>query len=126
MREVLSIFLFLLPCVLSGPDDTLEQLRVAFSNVPLADQVLGADVTTEFGEVPDWIDGSFVRHACGAYGEIGSTSKMVNRVTHVFDCIPMGQSYSFHRGTVTFSHQFYDSNIVEVWKKYNEDMSQSS
>jgi len=126
MREVLSIFLFLLPYVLSGPNDTLEQLRVAFSNVPLADQVLGADVTTEFGEAPEWIDGSFVRHACGAYGETGSDSDMVNYVSHVFDCIPMGQSYSFHEGRVTFSHQFYESNMVEIWEKYDEDMNQSS
>merc|ERR1711936_455702 len=97
MRIIVTL-LCLLPCILSGPDDTLEQLKVAFTNVHLSDQVTGAGVTVEEGEAPGWIEGSLVRHACGAYGETGSTSDMVNRVGHVFDCIVMGQSYSFHGG----------------------------
>jgi len=125
MLGAIAVFLFV-PCVLAGPDDTLDQLKVGFSNVPLADQVVGAKVTVEYGEAPAWIEGSLVRHACGAFGETGSTSEMVNRVTHVFDCIVMGQSYSFHNGGVTFSSQYYDSNMHRIWEKYQEDMNQSS
>ena len=35
----LLLLLPLLPCVLGGPGDTVDQLRVGFSIVPLADQV---------------------------------------------------------------------------------------
>jgi len=126
MGIIVPLLLCLLPCILSGPDDTLEQLKVAFTNVPLADQVTGAGVTTEEGEAPGWLEGSLVRHACGAYGETGSTSDMVNRVGHVFDCIVMGQSYSFHGGEVTFSSKYYDSNMAQIWENYEEDMNQSS
>ena len=55
-------------------------------------------VETEQGAVPDWLAGSLVRHACGAFGETGEpTSGMVDRVTHLFDCIYMGQTYTFHK-----------------------------
>jgi len=124
--KTVATLLLLLPFILSGPDDTIDQLRVAFSNVPLADQVTGAAVIVEEGEAPAWIEGSLVRHACGAYGETGSTSDMLNRVGHVFDCIVMGQSYSFHEGEVTFSGKYYDSNIRQIWENYEEDMNQSS
>ena len=61
------------------------------------DQVLGAAVTTDTGEVPAWLSGTLVRHACGVLGETDNPStQFLNRVTHLFDCIEMGQSYHFH------------------------------
>jgi len=120
------LLFLLLPFVLGGPNDTVDQLRVAFTAVPYADQVIAAEVTIEEGEVPDWISGSLARHACGVYGETGTESAMLNRVTHIFDCIEMGQSYSFHKGSVTFTSQFYDTNMVDIWLSYEENMNQSS
>ena len=67
-----------------------------------------------------------VRHACGAYGETGTQSEMLNRVTHLFDCIEMGQSYTFSNGQVTFSNKFYNTSAVDVWKSYGANMNISS
>ena len=39
------ILLSLLPLVLSGPNDTVDQLRQGFTIVPLADQVTHAEVS---------------------------------------------------------------------------------
>jgi len=123
----LFFFLILTPLILGGPNDSIEQLKVAVTNVPLADQVTAAPVTIEEGEVPKWISGSLARHACGAFGETGSGMEtMINQVTHLFDCLEMGQSYSFHNGQVTFTSNFYDTNMVKIWEKYEENMNQSS
>ena len=84
-------------------------------------------VTTVSGSVPDWLSGTLVRHACGVLGETDHPDPvMINRVTHLFDCVEMGQSYSFINGQVTFTSQFYDTNTVDVWLKYEENMNQSS
>jgi len=120
------LLLLLLPQVFCGPGDTVDQLRVAFTTVPFADQVFRAPVNIEEGAAPDWLSGSLARHACGVYGETGTESDMLNRVTHIFDCIEMGQGYSFHSGEVTFTSQFYDTNMVDIWRSYEENMNQSS
>ena len=71
--------------------------------------------------------GSLIRHACGALGETEHPAEaFLNRVTHLFDCIEMGQAYHFHEGEVTFSSQFYDTNAVDIWLSYGENMNQSS
>ena len=95
----LHIFtIFLLPSALCGPNDTLDQLVAALTNVRVEDQVVGAPVTTNTGELPAWLSGTLVRHACGVFGEMENpSSEFVNRVTHIFDCIEMGQSYHFHQ-----------------------------
>ena len=121
------IFIGLLPLTLGGPNDNLEQLKAAISNVPLDDQVTRAPVTTVSGSVPDWLSGTLIRHACGVLGETGHPDPdMLNRVTHLFDCISMGQSYSFQDGNVVFSSRFYDTNQVDIWERYEENMNQSS
>ena len=38
----------------------------------------------------------------------------------------MGQSYSFHEGDVRFTSKFYDTNMVQIWLDYEENMNQSS
>ena len=93
------IFLSPLPWLaLCGPNDTLEQLINAVTNVKVEDQVQGAAVITDMGEVPAWLSGTLVRHACGVFGEMENpSSEFVNRVTHIFDCLNMGQSYHFHQ-----------------------------
>ena len=44
--------------VLAGPNDSVEQLKAAVSNVPYADQVTRGEVTTVKGSVPAWLSGS--------------------------------------------------------------------
>ena len=92
--------IFLLPSALCGPNDTLDQLVAALTNVRVEDQVMGAPVTTNMGELPAWLSGTLVRHACGVFGEMENPSpEFVNRVTHLSDCIEMGQSFHFHQVT---------------------------
>ena len=43
--------------VLAGPNDSVEQLKAAVSNVPYADQVTRGEVTTLKGSVPTWLSG---------------------------------------------------------------------
>ena len=98
MGPLSLIFLSSLPWLaLGGPGDTLDQLVAAVTNVKAEDQALHEPVTPDMGEVPAWLSGTLVRHACGVFGETGSNSEFVNRVTHIFDCIEMGQSYHFHQ-----------------------------
>ena len=121
------IFVGVLHLTLGGSDDTLEQLRAAISNVPLDDQVTRAPVSTVSGSVPDWLSGTLIRHACGVLGETSHPDPdMLNRVTQLFDCVSMGQGYSFQNGNVVFSNSFYDTNQVDIWERYEENMNQSS
>ena len=86
---------------------------VGYTNVPIKDDVVGVDVVIDKGEVPTWIEGSFTRHTCQAFGETEHiSSEYLNRVDHLFDCIPGGQSYSFHKGKITYSGQYWDTNMV--------------
>ena len=93
------IFLSSVPWLaLCGPNDTLDQLVNAVTNVRVEDQALHEAVITDMGEVPAWLSGTLVRHACGVFGEMENpSSEFVNRVTHIFDCLNMGQSYHFHQ-----------------------------
>ena len=78
MRMFLLVFLFI-SFVSGGPNDTVDQLKAAVSNVPYADQVSGGEVTTVKGSVPSWLSGSLARHACGAFGETGTPSEPMLR-----------------------------------------------
>ena len=121
------IFVSFYSLICCGPNDTLEQLRAAISNVPLDDQVTRAPVSTVSGSVPDWLSGTLIRHACGVLGETSHPDPdMLNRVTQLFDCVSMGQGYSFQNGNVVFSNSFYDTNQVDIWERYEENMNQSS
>ena len=46
--------------------------------------------------------GSFIRHSCGAFGESGSDSNIINKVDHLFDCLEMGTGFTMADGEVTF------------------------
>ena len=124
-----NIFLFasVLSLCGAGPNDSQEQLVATLTNVKYEDQALHSPVTRVEGELPSWLSGSLIRHACGAFGETEHPAEaFLNRVTHLFDCIEMGQAYHFHEGEVTFSSQFYDTNAVAIWLSYGENMNQSS
>ena len=105
--------LFLVAPALGGPQDTVDQLRMGFTTVPLSDQVFNAPVTVEQGSCPTWISGTLARHACGVYGEAGRPTEddMLNVVPHVFDCVEMGQGYSFIDGEVRFTSRLVRSTF---------------
>ena len=50
--------------------------------------------------------GTYIRNACGGFGETGTSASYVNQISHLFDCVKMGQSYSFHNGDVTFYNRY--------------------
>ena len=54
MFLVISLFV---SAVFAGPNDTVDQLKAAVSNVPYADQVTRGEVTTVKGSVPPWLSG---------------------------------------------------------------------
>ena len=81
----------------------------------MEDDIVGADVEITQGNVPDWIEGSFVRHVCQAFGDTEHIiDGYINRVTHIFDCIPGGQSYTFHKGKITYNSKYWDTNQVKT------------
>ena len=83
------------------------------------------------GKVPDDLEGTFVRHGCGAFGNVAEDEPenpwILDRIDHLFDCIEIDQSFSFHLGEAYFNSRFYDTNIVHIYRDiYDQDMSQSS
>ena len=38
----------------------------------------------------------------------------------------MGQAYTFHQGQVTFTSKFYETNMVDIWLDYEQNMNVSS
>ena len=108
LRHLVLLFLVVPPGALGGPQDTVDELRMGFTYVPLSDQVFNAPVTVEQGSCPTWLSGTLARHACGVYGETGNPTEdnMLNGVPHVFDCVEMGQGYSFIDGEVRFTSRY--------------------
>merc|ERR1712130_1034310 len=127
-----ALLLLLLPVAKAGVNDTVDQLRNGFTIVPLSDQGIHEPVTVDHGAPPEWLSGTLARHACGVYGETGrpflneNGETMINACDHVFDCIEMGQGYHFHKGQVTFTSRFYDTDHVALWKYYGENMNYTS
>ena len=56
MRYLLSIFLCV-AIVRGGPNDTLDQLKAAITNVLFEDQIFQSPLVTELGSVPTWLSG---------------------------------------------------------------------
>ena len=44
-------------CIHAGQEDTLDQLRWAYSNIALDEQFYKAPTVVDEGEVPEWLDG---------------------------------------------------------------------
>ncbi|ELT96834.1 hypothetical protein CAPTEDRAFT_203197 [Capitella teleta] len=105
-------------------DPTVDQLKIAVSNV--REEYDGVEVVVNEGKVPGWLDGSFIRNACGAFGDINDDStEDITRISHLFDCIDMGSSYSFKDGKTTFYNKYYDTRLNDIWKSYDMNMTNS-
>ena len=51
-----------------GELDTIEQLKIGFTNIDMNRMYHNAPVEVEYGAVPADIDGTHVRHGCGVFG----------------------------------------------------------
>ncbi|ELU00370.1 hypothetical protein CAPTEDRAFT_192097 [Capitella teleta] len=120
-------FLLALVCCLSCSHgrSELDMLRVAFSNVEK--DTIDGEVSLESGEIPHWLNGTFIRHSCGVFGETESdlNSPIVNYVDHLFDCLEMGTSFKFEDGKVSFYNRYYDTNHVDIFNAYNHNRNES-
>ena len=115
----------------AGKGDTLEDLKVGYSNLDFTHSYVQVPVEVTHGEVPKGLEGTFVRHGCGAFGNVveneTSDPLILDRIDHLFDCIEIDQSFHFHDGKAYFSSRFYDININDIFRdKYQQDMKKSS
>ena len=62
-------FNFILPLILAGKNDTVEEFKVALSNLDLDHSFLNSPVQVTYGQVPLDLEGSFARHGCGVLGK---------------------------------------------------------
>ena len=113
---LISIFIIF---VQAGKDDTIEDLKVGLGNIDMNHEWLQEPVEITHGKVPDDLEGTFVRHGCGAFGNVAEDEPnpwMLDRIDHLFDCIEIDQSFSFHNGLAYFNSRFYDTNIVRIFR----------
>ena len=61
-------FSFILPLILAGKNDTIEEFKVALGNLDLDHSFLNSPVQVTYGQVPFDLEGSFARHGCGVLG----------------------------------------------------------
>lgn len=106
-----------------GKNDTLIQLEVAFGNLDLNSVYEQVDVPNVlYGGsvgVPADIEGSFARHGCGVFGhalDYEIPDKPLDRIGHIFDCIPVMQTFHFHNGKATFTSKFYNTARNDIYR----------
>ena len=61
-------FNFILPLILAGKNDTIEEFKVALGNLDMNHLFLNSPVQVTHGQVPYDLEGSFARHGCGVLG----------------------------------------------------------
>lgn len=106
-------------------DELTEMLRVGLSNV--VRETINGDVVLEKGNIPPWLSGNFMRHACGVFGETGNRNKALpNYITHLFDCFEIGNKFKIDNGHVTFTNRWYDTSVNDIYNFYRRQMNDSS
>ena len=119
----LSLF-FTLICTqqaYGGSGDTRSQLEAAYGNIDMNNPLDKVSVEVIYGNVPAAIEGTFIRHGCGAFGHVTKAenpdeSTPVDRITHIFDCIEIAQAFHFSDGETSFSSKFYDTIKNDIYK----------
>ena len=97
-------FSILIHCALAGPGDTIEQLKVSYGNIDLNHFHDKVEVKTLDGQVPKGLNGTLIRHGCGVFGNtFGEEMEKLDRVTHLFDCMELAQSFHFYEGQAFFT-----------------------
>lgn len=120
---LILVTILLADFVQCGTDDTLLQLEVAYGNLDLNSAYEQVDVLKVlYGGsvgVPADIEGSFVRHGCGVLGhslDYQIPNEPLDRITHLFDCIPVVQAFHFHEGRATFTSKFYNTTKNDIYR----------
>ena len=127
MIYLIGIFLLFVENTFAGNGDTLEHLKVSFGNIDMNHHFDKAEVETLFGKVPEGLEGTLVRQGCGVFGNsFGGQTDNLDRVTHLFDCIELAQSFHFHDEKAFFTSRFYDTNKNDYFKYMNQSMEKSS
>ena len=121
-------FSILIQCALAGPGDTIEQLKVSYGNIDLNHFYDKVEVKTLDGQVPKGLNGTLIRHGCGVFGNtFGEETEKLDRVTHLFDCMELAQSFHFYEGQAFFTSHYYDANKNDYFLKvHDQDMTKSS
>ena len=127
--KISLIFVIYIVGTNAGKGDTYDDLKVALGNLDFSHSYVQVPIETLEGQVPQDLSGTFARHGCGAFGNAANETEdeILDRVDHLFDCIEIDQSFSFHDGQAYFSSRFYDTNIARIFKDiYDQDMHESS
>lgn len=65
--------------------------------------------------VPHWLNGYFVRQACGAFGDqTKPQTQPPSKIDHLFDCLGMVATFSLDKGVVQFSNKMYNTHAYKV------------
>ena len=93
-------FNFILPLILAGKNDTVEEFKVALGNLDLHHSFLNSPVQVTYGQVPLDLEGSFARHGCGVLGKYQYKSKSLNN----FSCYRIILDISPHTKIIQVIH----------------------
>lgn len=105
--------------------ERLEALSVGLGNVER--EIINGVVAIDQGQVPTWLNGDFIRHSCGAFGETQHQDfGQPNFISHLFDCITTGSKFRLLNGSVTFTNRWYDTTVNDIYNYYGRDMNKSS
>lgn len=128
MKFMLCLLLgVLLPCAVAGytPSQLQELLKDGLRNV--VKETIDGDVTIESGSIPAWLQGNFMRHACGVFGETDHMNHTLpNYIGHLFDCLEIGNKFRVQNGKVTFTNRWYDTTVNDIYNYYGRNMNESS
>lgn len=106
-------------------DELLDMFSVGFSNI--INETIDGDVTVESGTIPNWLQGNFMRHSCGVFGETDHMNDTLpNYIEHLFDCFEIGNKFKVHNGKVTFTNRWYDTTVNDIYNLYDRNMNRSS
>ncbi|XP_076117851.1 carotenoid isomerooxygenase-like [Mytilus galloprovincialis] len=107
-----------------------ENERKQFLMAGLSDiqrETIDGPVTVESGNIPTWLNGNFMRHSCGVFGETDHLdSNEPNYISHLFDCLEIGSKFKLENGHVTFTNRWYDTQSNEFYSRYGRNMNKSS
>ncbi|XP_060584886.1 carotenoid isomerooxygenase-like isoform X2 [Ruditapes philippinarum] len=122
----LGCCLTLVQAVLAYTDKELKDMfKETFGNIEK--ETINGEVTVDYGSVPTWLAGNFMRHACGAFGETNNMNdSLPNYIEHLFDCLQIGSKYHVENGDISFTQRWYETTVNEIYNTYGRQMNQSS
>ncbi|KAH3873821.1 carotenoid isomerooxygenase-like isoform X2 [Dreissena polymorpha] len=108
-----------------GPEDLIRFKSAGLGNI--RSETINGPTILEAGSIPTWLQGNFLRHSCGVFGETEHRDKALpNYITHMFDCLEIGQKFKINNGTVTFTNKWYDTVVNDIYNWYGRNMNKSS